>query len=167
MLDKLNEMVDEKVENVKGMFHDKMGEVSEKISGTINEHLSDATQKATDASGGSGGFTLNYKEYCKIFIFIHIVTDENIMLNRCAALIQANVQNAPKIGEDDRAKPNFDITKAYTMMHVSSDVKIRTLFSWGAQTTFNEATGENDMGFSLGNMTMDSVTMKYDHVNGY
>ncbi|MBQ8108437.1 MAG: hypothetical protein IJ129_06820 [Ruminococcus sp.] len=167
MLDKLNEMVDEKVENVKGMFHDKMGEVSEKISGTINEHLSDATQKVTDASGGSGGFTLNYKEYCKIFIFIHIVTDENIMLNRCAALIQANVQNAPKIGEDDQAKPNFDITKAYTMMHVSSDVKIRTLFSWGAQTTFNEATGENDVGFSLGNMTMDSVTMKYDHVNGY
>lgn len=154
---------DEAVGKAKDVVHDKVSEFSDelsgKISGAISDHVKDAIPSID--SGSSGGFTLDYKEYCKIFVFLNIAMNEQKMLKRCAALVGANVKNA------DKDHSNFDIEKAFTLVYVNADIKMNTLFPWGVENTFSDTTGDNSYGFNIGNMGSNSVKVHYDAMNGY
>ena len=83
------------------------------------------------------------------------------MLQRCGALVEANVR-----ASDDNHS-GFRITNAFTLMYVEADVRMHTLFPWGVDVTQNEVTGDNTFGFSLDNMTENEVKLHYSGVNGY
>ena len=66
---------------------------------------------------------MNYKEYVKTFIMIHLLMGDgskNAMLTRTAQLIQANVQ---------QQSSDFDVTKAFTVVTATAEVSVRTTFS--------------------------------------
>lgn len=152
------------VSELKEVLGDKMSGLSDQICGTITNSLEGLTTNVSDAvdtSSSSGGVTLNYKEYCKIFVFLKIAINEESMLQRCGALVEANVR-----ASDDNHS-GFRITNAFTLMYVEADVRMHTLFPWGVDVTQNEVTGDNTFGFSLGNMTENEVKLHYSGVNGY
>ena len=163
LLETFNENLDKGVDKVKDLVHDKVSDFSEKLSGKISSAVSSHVKDAIPSidSGSSGGFTLDYKEYCKIFVFLNIAMNEQKMLKRCAALVGANVKNA------DKDHTNFDIEKAFTLVYVNADIKMNTLFPWGVENTFSDTTGDNSYGFNIGNMGSNSVKVHYDAMNGY
>lgn len=154
---------DQTVDKAKDIVHDKVSEFSDELSGKISDVVSSHVKDTITSidSGSSGGFTLDYKEYCKIFVFLNIAMNEQKMLKRCAALVGANVKNA------DKDHNNFDIEKAFTLVYVSADIKMNTLFPWGVENTYSDTTGDNSYGFNLGNMGSNSVKVHYDAMNGY
>ena len=113
-------------------------------------------------STSSGGFTLNYKEYCKIFMFIQLPFNEGEMFKRAAAIIEANVQNA---NENLNPNENFKITQANTMIYVDANVKISTILPWMTKIEENGVSG--GMELDLSDFSDNSVTIHYTGVNGY
>lgn len=171
LLDDLNAEIDKHVDDaatsVKGIINEKTSEFADTLSDTLTSEMDGLATRVNDSSltdskdtlSASGGVTLNYKEYCKIFVFLEIIGNKDAMLNRAAALMEANVQA--------KDNSNFKITKAYTLMHINADIKMKTLFSWGVEAEQNDAEGSTGYSFSVGNMSGDSVTLKYDGINGY
>jgi hypothetical protein len=87
---------------------------------------------------------MNYKEYLTIFLMIHMVgTLETTALARMADCIQLNTKS-------------LDITKAYTMIAVSANVKVRTTFLRKASAW----SGSNSI-------TNDYYTISYKSCLGY
>ncbi len=155
----LKSYLNEQIEDAADKFS---GQVKEKVSSTIKDHAGDVIT-SVDKSG-SGGLTLNYKEYCKIFMFIKLLSNdgETQCLQRAAALIQANVRYA---AED--ANQNFDMTKSYTMVYIGADVKLKTLFPWAVSVDTGDGTTTESAKLDLENLGDNVLQMNYSGINGY
>lgn len=110
--------------------------------------------------------TLNYKEYLSAFIFIALQDEDNrnTMLNRMAVLIQLNISKtasgATSASDQKNISKNSDFTvsTAYTMLVVTADYKVSTIF-------FNSLT-TGDLSLSdFGNT--DGLTRTYTSIMGY
>lgn len=155
---------DEAAENIKSIVGDKINSLSEELTSKATQaiagKLKDGALNMTDVTA-AGGLTLNYKEYCKIFMIINVAADENKVLKRCAALVQANVRHA------DGGNDKFDITKAHTLVSVDASVKLGTLFPWTVSVTENNSAGESGIAFDFSHLGSNYVTIDYSGVNGY
>ncbi|GEM_PF-4466338 len=165
--------------NVKDFMHEQFDNASEQISGHLKNAAKNLTDKIPGKSGTgldtgatSGGFSLTYKEYCKVLMMIFICTSENQILQRAAVLITANMRhpypNNPKVGQDVIANAgSFDITNANTLFSVSAQVKMKTLFPWGVQD--NQGDGNTDTGLKLdlSDLGDNSIKINYCGINGY
>lgn len=170
ILSNLQSATEESAGNLKNYMHEQMDKAAEKISGQVSETISDAiSEYATDvvtdgidSAASSGGFSLNYKEYCKIFVLLNIMADETKMLQRAAVLIQANVQNAQTM-----ANPQFEMTKANTLVSVKASIKLGTLFPWAVSDDINDASGDNNINLDFTHLGSDYIIMNYNGINGY
>lgn len=166
MMSKIKEHGEEAIGNLKSVIHDEMEAVSNKVSGVTDDIMSKIdTNKIDipkDTTSGSGGFTLNYKEYCKIFVLLNIVADQTKMLQRAGALIQANVCHAA-----ENANESFELTNANTLVYVNAKVKLGTMFPWCVSVTDNNATGEMGTQLDLSHLGSNYVTIDYSGINGY
>ena len=186
---KIDEKLDEvgkkfmaEAEKCKDCTCNKVKELSEKWSTKAGESLTSRTTSFIDKkfddsaieslgistkadSGSSGGLTLNYKEYCKIFVLIGLISDSNeaAMLQRCAALCQVNVQNANS--KKFKADSSFEMVKANTVVSVHAKVKLGTLFPWGVTVSEDGATDSSSFGIT--NFGSNSVIIDYQGVNAY
>ena len=114
-------------------------------------------------SATSGGFTLNYKEYCKLIVFIKLIEGkEKVMLLRTSALIEANVNNA-KVNKN----PNFKMKNANTLVSINAKVKLGTLFPWDVSIDENETMGETRASLDLSHLGSNYVIIDYNAINGY
>lgn len=159
---------DQAIGNLKSSIHEEFDKASEQISGTLTNAVSNTISSyasdvipAADTSS-SGGFTLNYKEYCKIFMLIQLAANENGVMQRGAALMEANVQNATS-----HANSKFKMTEAYTFVYVNANVKIGTLFDWNVSVDDNNATGQSGVNPDFSKLGDHSVVINYTGVNGY
>ena len=121
---------------------------------------------AGDSSGSSGstaaasGLTMNYKEYVKTFIMIHLLMGDgskNAMLTRTAQLIQANVQ---------QQSSGFDVTKAFTVVTATAEVSVRTTFFQVPVTTVH-ADNETSYELDFSRIGTGYQKLKYSSVLGY
>ena len=180
----LEEHRDESATNIKSYLHDGMDSLSESATSTVNSTIQSSVdafnnarkpsddgfskknplEDATDAGVESGGFTLNYKEYCKIFVLIHIAANEDIMLQRAAAIMQTNVCAGDK---DGRKNENFHMNSADTMVSVNAKVKLGTLFPWVAQDSLDDASIDPDISVDTSHIGSNFVNIDYNGVTGY
>ena len=158
-VDNLKSYINEEIENTAEEF---TGKVKEQVSNTIADHASNII--TTKDKSASGGLTLNYKEYCKIFMFIQLIgkDGETACLQRAAALIQANVKFAA-----ENPNTSFDMTKAYTMVYVSADVKMKTLFPWAVSVDSGDGATEESVNLDFSNLGDNVVDIRYSGLNGY
>lgn len=164
----LGKHVDESKENIKSYLDEQISDIGDDLAGTAKSLVKSSSGKIpddvvdTNSKSVAAKITMNYKEYCKLFMFINMVGDETKCLQRAAALIQANVQYAAK-----DANSGFKMTQAYTMFHVGADVKLGTLFPWSPVTvTAGEGTGTST-DVDLTKLGGNYVTMQYSGINGY
>ncbi len=140
-------------------------QVKEKLNGAIDDFLGDlggsggaASATSTASASSAVRLTLNYKEYVKIFILLNMIGNEDKMLNRCAKLIQINV--APD-------SPNFDISKAYTMVQINSTVTIRTTFFDVPISTGVDPSGNPTYDLDFSNIGTGYQRVNYVGIIGY
>ncbi|HAG14851.1 MAG TPA: hypothetical protein DCG49_13475 [Ruminococcus sp.] len=172
MTDNISGAIHESAGNMKDFLHRQMDAASESIKGTVSSTMqsiagSDVGSVVTngaDTAATSGGLTLNYKEYCKIFVLLNAATNETKMLRRAAALIQANVRHP---ADEDMANGDFEMIAANTLVSVHADLKLGTLFPWCVSDTVDEGTGEDSLDLDFSNLGGRSVTIKYNGINGY
>lgn len=167
-------MKDEAAENIKNIVHDQINKASDKINGTIDSIAESATEKVTSTidkyvtegkgvdKAASGGVTLNYKEYCKIFVLLKIPFDEENMLKRAGALIQLNVQNAVH-----NANSKFKMVNANTLVSINAKVQLGTLFPWPVKDEQNVAGGESNVALDFSHLGTNVVEIEYNGMNGY
>ncbi len=135
-------------------------QVKEKVTTAIDGYLGDLGG-ATGGGGGTAsasGFALTYKEYIKTFMLIGIIANKDSMLERCAELIQLNVSEA---------SPEFDITKAFTMVEVNSTVSIGTTFFDVPITSGVDATGNPTYDLDFSQIGSGRQEVKYVGIIGY
>lgn len=191
ILNNLKSTKNKKVADLKSCIHKEVDNVSSSITGKISSATSslsgggeesstkvnlskDPLNKTPDAGSESGGVTLNYKEYCKIFVLIHIVADEEVMLQRAAAIMDRNV-NYKKYGyktaDDSKDKPEnekFSMTKANTMMSLEAKVKMSTIFPWNnVEVSVDDTKNGFDPVFTPAHYGPNFVNIKYNGVSGY
>lgn len=87
-------------------------------SNKLNTVTGNNTQEG-DMSASGSGFTMNYKEYMKVFCVLYLMSNQEGMLNRTAQLIQANLAGK---------NSSTNLAKAYTMLEVSAKIKVKTAF---------------------------------------
>ena len=168
--DKVKELGDEGVNNIKSVLHDEIGSASEKISGKVTKLMDEGSKKvdltktpAKDSSA-SGGFTFNYKEYCKLLVFVRLSTgNQDIMLKRAAVIIEANIRTAKKNAND-----KFRIANSHTLVSINANVDMGTLFPWMVSLSDTSGTnGSAEMEFDLNHVGEYRVPINYQAVNGY
>lgn len=162
--DKINECLNNSAGDLKKVINEEMDKLSSqltnKVTNTITENLATSITDATTVTTKSTGLTLNYKEYCKIFMIVSLVCDENAVLKRGAALMQANVRAVGKNTE-------FDITKSNTLVSINARVKLGTLFPWAVSVTENNASAETEASLDLSHLGSNYVIIDYSGVSGY
>lgn len=183
------EKVDELVENVKSVAKDAIENGTKEIKDAVNDFASekseDLKQKASDAidkylgsgnsSGqvdanekGKGGVTMNYKQYVKLFTLVGLISNERVMLQRCAALVQTNMNlGGAAINSSD--KKDYDLQKAYTLTEIDADVQLKTIFSYDAKVEDTESTEDEGLYSGLGSLWGNSgeSTLHYHSVMGF
>ncbi|MBQ8961466.1 MAG: hypothetical protein IJ071_09710 [Ruminococcus sp.] len=160
---------DKSASEIKSYIHEKTDEAAEKITGkvtdVIDDKLSSKMDQSFDTSASSGGFTLNYKEYCKIFVLMQLMFNETKMLQRAAVLIQANVAAAPDSHGSSNA--SFQMVEANTLVSVNATIRMTTLFPWIVEDNVDDAAGTADIGLDLSSLGSNSVKINYSGMNGY
>ncbi len=191
--ERINSVVNEQLDNFKKQLQEKGKEPVANLKNYVNNGISnkintfnDSTDKIIDdniskfskdstvsaaagetSNSGMSRVTMNYKEYCKVFMFMRLALDvgnnnqpnETSCLLRAAALIQANVQYAAENHVD-----NFKITQAYTIVNIQANAKMGTLLPWSATKT---ELNENSDVTTEGNFGKNYVTISYSGINGY
>lgn len=191
----VNKKIDELVKSVNTKINDAINKGTEKIQQAVTEGVDDATKelkegakdkindamekymKSSKKSGSSvteadpkskgKGMTLNYKQYVKIFTLVGLMTNEDAMLQRCAALIQVNMnQNADL---QTTGKKEYHLGTAYTLVEVDATVELNTIFSYEANV--NGQTEAEDDGLYSGLSTLwnnpGKSQLHYHSVMGY
>ena len=165
--------------NVKDFMHEQFDQASEQISGHLKESAKKLTDKIPGKSGTgldtgatSGGFSLNYKEYCKILMMIFICTNENQILQRAAVMITANMRNPyPKnpLYKDGNVivDSKFEMKNANTLFSVSAQVEMKTLFPWGVQDNQGDGNADTGLKLDLSELGNNSIKINYCGINGY
>lgn len=197
IVDNLKNVKNKKVSDLKNTIHEEIDGMSSKITtgfkdatisakDKINTGISNYAGKneaektkinlkkgenpldeTPDAGSESGGVTLNYKEYCKIFVLIHIITDEEIMLQRAAAIMDRNV-NYKKYGSKSADGDKFSMSDANTMMSVKAKVKMNTIFPWNnVEISADDAENGFSPVFTPAHYGQNYVNINYNGVTGY
>lgn len=151
----------------KSSLEQKITEGGNQAKEKIKDEISSFTAGiAGDSAGSSGsaaaasGLTMNYKEYVKTFIMIHLLMGDgskNAMLTRTAQLIQANVQ---------QQSSGFDVTKAFTVVTATAEVSVRTTFFQVPVTTVH-ADNETSYELDFSRIGTGYQKLKYSSVLGY
>lgn len=151
----------------KKSLEQKITEGGDQVKEEIKDEISSFTAGiAGDSAGSSGsaaaasGLTMNYKEYVKTFIMIHLLMGDgskNAMLTRTAQLIQANVQ---------QQSSGFDVTKAFTVVTATAEVSVRTTFFQVPVTTVH-ADNETSYELDFSRIGTGYQKLKYSSVLGY
>ncbi|HAM68802.1 MAG TPA: hypothetical protein DCP68_04220 [Ruminococcus sp.] len=170
---KLNSAVDTTVADAKSFMHEQMRNISEQITGKAVEGIDSMFPESVDTDGmdtasSSGGITLNYKEYCKIFVLIGLIGGkETKYLQRASVLIEANMNHA--IPADGCKKPaaGFQITQANTLFAVKAEMQMKTIFPWTVSDTVNTAGGNEGVQLDFSHLGKSYITINYCGVNGY
>lgn len=115
---------------VKKGFKSITDDVKQSANNMIDDFVSKITVGQVTASkpnfkaGIRTNFTLNYKEYIKVFLFAGMLAGkENVYVSRMCDLIKLNLscsENAPM--------KNFSLKDSYTMIKIDSKVSVRTTF---------------------------------------
>lgn len=155
ILDGSGKIIDSAKGQVKSIISENMDSLSESITSKIPSSNGSATGTNSITSKFN---SLNYKEYCKIFVFIRIAADEKGVLNNTAKIIQCNV---------NKKKNVFCMGKAYTMVQISSDIRMNTLFPWAVSVDMDESNNEESINSDIKNAQSDSILIRYNAVNGY
>ena len=162
-------------EGLKSHLHEEISKQSANFSNVTREKLEYGIAKnvtGTDAPNktGSSGVTLNYKEFCKIFMFMKLASDvtdmenspaETACLQRSAALIQANIRYAK-----ENADTSFNITEAYTIVNINATVKMGTLFPWTASVGTTD-TDDASISADFSHLGQNFVNISYSGICGY
>ena len=168
---KINNAIQSKIEEYgnefKASLEQKITAGGNQAKEKIKDEISSFTAGiAGDSSGSSGstaaasGLTMNYKEYVKTFIMIHLLMGDgskNAMLTRTAQLIQANVQ---------QQSSGFDVTKAFTVVTATAEVSVRTTFFQVPVTTVH-ADNETSYELDFSRIGTGYQKLKYSSVLGY
>lgn len=193
---KISEKIDHYVEGdgqnqsgIKGVIKGKIDELSSKLKEaadkTINDFSDQARSQVKEAFSEYAGETaenvknvdtkdtktisMNYKQYLKIFMLVALLADQNGMLNRCAALIECNMNYMPgAVCPYKKEGYSLKIPSAYTLVDADATVEIRTIFSYSATTTGGAGTTEglySDLAPLWGNS--GTSTLHYKSVMGY
>ena len=155
------------MDNIKSSLHNEINNMSSEISGsittTVKKHSGSSVTTSANDTSSANGFTLNYKEYCKLIVFVKLIAgQQDVMPNRAATLMQANVMTAK-----NGSNPNFKITEAYTLVSIDATVEMGTLFPWGVQMNDSTAVdGSTDFLMDWSNWK-NSININYYGVNGY
>ena len=163
----IQDKVDEYAEKFKTEIEKKIKEGGNKVKENLKDSINDFTSgiggdsKSNGKSVSSGkGFTLNYKEYLKIFVMLHMVissSNKDAMVTRAAKLMQINVSQKDN---------GFNIGNAYTVIQVSADVNVRTTFFSVPVTTVDSA-GNTSVELDYSNIGTGWQKIKYQSVIGY
>lgn len=168
---KISEAIQSKInaygDKFKVSLEEKITEGGNQAKEKIKDEISSFTAGiAGDSAGSSGstaaasGLTMNYKEYVKTFIMIHLLMGDgskNAMLTRTAQLIQANVQQQSR---------GFDVTKAFTVVTATAEVSVRTTFFQVPVTTVN-VDDETSYELDFSRIGTGYQKLKYSSVLGY
>lgn len=171
--DKVNNAVDTTVADAKGYMHERMNEVSEQISGKVTEGIDSMFPESVqtdgiDTSSASGGITLNYKEYCKIFILIGMAAgSETNYLQRTAVLIQANMNHPIMPDAYKQPTEKFVAANANTLFAVKAELQMKTIFPWTVSDTVNTAGGDSGLQLDFSHLGKSYITVNYCGVSGY
>lgn len=156
ILDEGGKIIDSAKGQVKSIISENMDSLSESITSKIPSSSNGSTTGTNSITSKFN--SLNYKEYCKIFVFIRIAADEKGVLNNTAKIIQCNV---------NKKKNVFCMGKAYTMVQISSDIRMNTLFPWAVSVDMDESNNEESINSDIKNAQSDSILIRYNAVNGY
>ncbi|MBR5363380.1 MAG: hypothetical protein IK134_08670 [Oscillospiraceae bacterium] len=173
--DEIHKAGDKAADTAKSIMREKMDEASSALTGKIKEgtkdFLKDIPQGEDIDTNASSGITLNYKEYCKIFMLLAVSTNQNAVLQRAAVLITVNMRHAMPVATDTdeivRAQDTFDITHANTMFSVNAQVRMMTLFPWPVKDVQDETSPDTGLQLDLNNIRSGTVTVNYCGINGY
>ena len=165
--DATHNKINEYGDKFKSSLEQKITAGGNQVKEEIKDEISSFTAGiAGDSAGSSGstaaasGLTMNYKEYVKTFIMIHLLMGDgskNAMLTRTAQLIQANVQ---------QQSSGFDVTKAFTVVTATAEVSVRTTFFQVPVTTVH-ADNETSYELDFSRIGTGYQKLKYSSVLGY
>ncbi len=174
----LNDAIDNGADNLKEKANEAIEEAGNQISGKagefVAEHIKNSDAVGTKSKSIAAKVTMNYKEYCKLFMFIGLVgNQDDAMLQRAAVLMEMNVKYAVEGHKDTgtvtnrtpSSGENFDITKAYTMFYVQADMEMGTLFPWAVKVETNGTDAEASL--DLSHLGENSVNLRYSGMAGY
>lgn len=167
---KISGAVDTAASAAKSEIHNWMDEQTALLTGKTEEVLNESTNQlekqlnksTVDKDVSSRVATLNYKEYCKIFMLLFVTFNQDKMLQRAGVMMTANMQTALS-----KPQPDFDLTKANTMFSVNAQMKMATLFPWPVKDVMNETSPDTGIQLDLSNIRGSVMTVDYCAVNGY
>lgn len=157
-VDSAKSFVNEKMEEATAVLTGKVNDVTDEVLASIPEG------KAIDTDASSG-VTLNYKEYCKIFMLIFVTANQDKTLQRAGVLITANMRHPNP--ETAQKQDKFDITKANTLFSVNAQLDMTTLFPWPIVDMQDETSPETGIQLDLSHIQSSAVKINYCGVNGY
>ena len=99
------------------------------------------------------GFTFDYSEYLRVFLMIQTLVAKDYMLARIADCIQINT--------------NKDLTKQSSMIGISADVKLNTLFMHRIAVALPKKEETADEKTARENSFNDEYTINYNSILGY
>ncbi len=142
---------------------EKLGDQGKKVSDQVADKCARFGHKTTNQSGGKS-VTMNYKEYCKVFMFIKLMGGgEEHSLLRSAAIMNANVQRAV-----DNAVPDYKMVNAYTIININANVKMNTMFPWTVSLSSSDGdTNADGAQLDLSHLGHNYVNIAYSALNGY
>lgn len=145
-------------EDLKSTATEEINKAFDKFNQSISSNVTDTSKKGNNSAGA--GFTMNYKEYLKLFVLLQNFdnSDKNsqrdAMLQRTANLIGINL-NSKDSGND--------LSKMYTIITIKGDVDVETTF-------LNIPIIENEKGqkdFDFKSFSEKSRKLNYESVRGY
>lgn len=177
----IDENLDKGAETAKSFMREKMDAATEQITGKMKEsvtaHLDGLPEGKEIDTDASSGITLNYKEYCKIFMLLFVSFNQNQILQRAAVLITCNMRHVTPIVDDcgdivvNRIEKynlsDFTMTKANTMFSVSAKVNMMTLFPWPVSDNMDETSTDAGLKFDPMSIKQTGVIINYCGINGY
>lgn len=138
---------------------EEINKAFDKFNQSISSNTTTDTSKKGNSSAGAG-FTMNYKEYLKLFVLLQNFDNSNknsqrdAMLQRTANLIGINLKSKDK---------NIDLSKMYTIITINGDVDVETTFL-DIPIIENEK-GQKD--FDFRSINKKSRKLNYESVRGY
>lgn len=177
--DQINQHADDAADTIKGLMHDKLEEATAQLCGKAHETsqkiLNEIPEgKNLDTDAGSN-ITLNYKEYCKIFMLMFLsFGNQDAMLQRAGVLITCNMRHAVQkdgsgaivqIGQE--TMKDFHIINANTVFSVNAQVDMVTLFPWPVKDVQDETSAETGLQLDLQSIRSSRMSINYCGINGY
>ena len=145
-------------EDLKSEATEEINKTFDKFNQSISSNTTDTSEKGNSSAGA--GFTMNYKEYLKLFVLLQNFDNSNknsqrdAMLQRTANLIGINLKSKDK---------NIDLSKMYTIITINGDVDVETTFL-DIPIIENEK-GQKD--FDFRSINKKSRKLNYKSVRGY